>query len=693
MKQEREKQDIPLHSTSWLGQPATLPSSDWKIRQLMAMASKIAKIGGWEFDLKNNVVYWSDEIYKIREITVAIPQPFSIDDALNHYLPSSKVKIEQAITEAKEKGTPWDLELEMLTAKGNIRWVRDMGTVEMVGNKCVAIRGILKDITEQKNHNLQLLERERYYQLALKGADLGTWDWHINSGAVRFNERWTEMLGYLPHEIGNHVSDWDQLIHADDFPYVEETLQDHLDGKTDFYETEHRVKHKSGTWVWVLNRGRVVDRDEEGRPVRVSGTYMDISHRKKIELENFKLTHELEEFKAAINSASIVSITDVKGVIQYANENFQEISQFSQQELLGKRHSVVNSGFHPRSFWVDMWKTISRGKTWRAEVKNKRKDGEYYWVDTFVMPLKNMEGVITGYLSIRNDISQRKQGEEELKLALEKAKESDQLKSAFLANFSHEIRTPLNAIMGFSELLETHQLSDVRRNTFYRLIRQRGQDLLEIINNTLELAKLEAGNARPCDVEGNVQELLEKVVLVGKGLAGFTTHKKVPIYIQNKLSGRENKIIADFVQLNQVLTNLLSNALKFTDSGSIELGCFQSEPGQLVFFVADTGIGIPREKHTEIFKAFQQAGPEIHQRYGGSGLGLAICSRIVERWGGRLWVDSTLGKGSTFYFTLPFKEVKNSSVLLDGTINEHARRSNHPKWQDDANGAGTSSRW
>lgn len=239
-----------------------------------------------------------------------------------------------------------------------------------------------------------------------------------------------------------------------------------------------------------------------------------------------------------------------------------------------------------------------------------------------------------------------------LSQAQKKAEKSEHLKTMFLANMSHEIRTPMNAIMGFSELLENPTLSETKRIEFSRAIRTRSSDLLTILNNVLDYTKLESGMATLNEVEGNVNELIQRIIAGIRAETRYLSNKQVELLNANELMNEKNIIKADFVRLYQVITNLVSNAIKFTYHGSVRIGCKEEQNGYL-FYVADTGMGIAKNKLDIIFESFRQVDESIHGKFGGSGLGLAICKGNVERWGGKIWVESELCNGSTFYFTLP----------------------------------------
>jgi CheY-like chemotaxis protein len=253
------------------------------------------------------------------------------------------------------------------------------------------------------------------------------------------------------------------------------------------------------------------------------------------------------------------------------------------------------------------------------------------------------------------------------------------LKSMFLANMSHEIRTPMNAIMGFSELLDMPTLPEEKRRQFTKLLRERSADLLTIINDILDISKIETGKLKMIRAEGDVNELMDRVISGLQAETFFLKKKSVTIRKVNSLKGSENVVRLDFGRLQQVLTNLLTNALKFTKEGSIELSCRLAASGLLEFSVRDTGIGIPEDKLSIIFKPFRQANENIHIHYGGSGLGLAICKGLVEMWEGKIWVESVVGEGSTFHFTIPFKTGTNGN----GHSQSNGHSAEYNIWRND----------
>lgn len=250
----------------------------------------------------------------------------------------------------------------------------------------------------------------------------------------------------------------------------------------------------------------------------------------------------------------------------------------------------------------------------------------------------------------------------QLKEAKNKAEESDRLKTAFLQNTSHEIRTPLNAIMGFSELLSDHFDDKERLDEFTSIIRQRGADLLEIINGILDFAKIESGQVDIHLEECNLKDFCRELNIYFAELQARSGKQHIVLKMNFDIDQLNGPVLIDRSKLKQILTNLIANAFKFTNAGSIEIGCKMQKKNTLDFYVADTGIGIPASKHKSIFDRFIQATNETTRLYGGTGLGLSIVKGLLEILGGTIDLKSEPGKGSTFYFTIPYQDIPPTGI-------------------------------
>ncbi len=360
---------------------------------------------------------------------------------------------------------------------------------------------------------------------------------------------------------------------------------------------------------------------------------------------------QIEVLRNSIEQSPVsVVITDLSGNIEYVNPKFLEITGYSLKEVIGENPRVLKSGLQTKEFYQDLWDTIAKGKEWRGEFQNKRKDGSVYWEMASISPVKNPGGQVTHYVAVKEDITLRKLMERDLLEAKEKAEESDNLKSAFLANLSHEIRTPMNGILGFSELLREEDLEKDEFNKYVDIISSNGNQLLTIIDDIITISNLEVKqlriNRRKFDLQPFLESLRYTFEIERKSLE---RHQVAILFPELK-----NEIILDTDQgkLNQILTNLLKNALKFTEKGTIQLSIETFEDGHIQFSVRDSGMGISEDMQKVIFDRFRQVDESNTRSFGGTGLGLAISKGLAELLGGDLWVESKLGEGSTFNFRL-----------------------------------------
>ncbi|GMU88753.1 MAG: hypothetical protein AMXMBFR49_09610 [Chlorobiota bacterium] len=365
----------------------------------------------------------------------------------------------------------------------------------------------------------------------------------------------------------------------------------------------------------------------------------------EIQVVNSRLSSQ----NLALNKSAIVSLTDSRGIITYANDEFCRISQYTREEILGKNHRIINSGLHPKEYFKEMWDTIKSGNVWRGQLRNKAKDGSFYWVDSVIAPILNEKGEPSDYLSIRFDITDMKRFEAELAEAKEQAEAATIAKSQFLATMSHEIRTPMNAIIGLSGLALRTDL-DSKQLDYLIKIERSAQALLGIINDILDFSKIEAGKLNIERVEFDLETVMENVAnLISekaqeKGLEfSIRISNEVPL-----------NLVGDPLRIGQIITNFCSNAVKFTSEGEIvvsaELEEIRENQAVVRFSVKDTGIGLTPEQQARMFQSFSQADSSTTRKYGGTGLGLAISKSLAKLMGGEVWLESEAGKGSTFFF-------------------------------------------
>ena len=364
---------------------------------------------------------------------------------------------------------------------------------------------------------------------------------------------------------------------------------------------------------------------------------------------------ELEDLKFALDQHAIVGRTDERGIITFANDKFCSVSQYSREELLGQDHRILNSKYHSKEFFAGLWKTIKSGEVWKGEIKNRAKDGSFYWVDSTIVPFRDGLGKPKQFIVIRMDITGLKRIEEELRAAKDAAEGASRAKSEFLANMSHEIRTPMNGIIGMTELALDTQLT-VEQREYLNMVKTSAASLLTLINDILDFSKIEAGKL---DLDVADFSLRQSIGETLKAL-GFRAHQKGLELAWRVAQDVPDYLAGDASRVRQVLVNLVGNAVKFTERGEVvvEIERDPTSTGEIVvlhFCVRDTGIGIAKEKHGMVFGAFTQADSSTTRKYGGTGLGLAITRRLIDLMGGKLWLESEQGVGSAFHFTIRFE--------------------------------------
>lgn len=555
-------------------------------------------------------------------------------------------------------GEIWRGELCHVAKTGCIFWLEAALVPIKDGTGGISeIVGVCADITARKLADQRLAEETRRLQLALAGAELGLWDWNIKTGETIFNDRWAAMLGERLSDLPLHYDTWLSRVHPEDRSKAQTILQKHFAGMTEVSEIVHRLKHRNGSWRWILARGAVTARDPEGAPVRMVGTHLDITDTVEAQekLRRTLLILERTEKLAAVGgweldvesrrlewSQQVYRIHELDGSVVPTVES--AIDFYSPEARPVIRSAVENA--------------IQSGQPWDLELPFVTVTGRNRWVRT------QGEAIIRDGESVKlvgafQDVtSQREAADtlrwhaERLTLANVRAQAASRAKSEFLANMSHEIRTPMNGIIGMTQLLlEMPQSAEQRQ--LLSDVEYSARSLLTIINDILDLSKIESGNLTLSPICFDLQEFSARTLAMFKLRADEKS-----ITLRNLMSSSVPRcIVADEVRLRQLLLNLVGNAIKFTpEGGKISIDWDYSEResrrGEMRCAVTDSGIGIPQESLGTIFEPFSQADGTVTRKFGGTGLGLAICRQLVELMGGHISVTSEVGKGSRFEFTI-----------------------------------------
>lgn len=544
--------------------------------------------------------------------------------------------------------TPFYEEYEIITASGETRWVQEHA-VEVYDddNNLLFLEGYIEDSTSRKQAEAALKESEETIRLLFNSTAEGIYgiDTHgrctfCNKAAltrIEYTDE-QEVLGRNMHQLIHHSHKDGTMMPVESckiFKAFNEGMRTHSDQEV--FWTKSGASFPVEYWSYPMYR--------EGKVVGAVVTFIDITQ--KLQLNEALVNSESKYRYLFENNPAPMWIYDEE-TLDFLEVNKAAIDHYgySRKEFLQRTLRDIRPKEDVDRLVKDVdatTKTLNRAGIWRHQKKN----GQLIYVDIVSHQLEYESK--KARLVISTDITDRIEMEAALMKAKEKAEESDRLKSAFLANMSHEIRTPMNSILGFSELLKDPHFDEKQKEAFIQIITTNGNNLLNIINDIIDISKIEAGEMRLnktlVEVD-NVMESLENQYAFQEVKPSVTFRWPKP------KEAKGVRVLADKERMFQVLNNLISNALKFTDEGYIEVG-YQPATDLVTFYVKDTGIGIAPEHHALVFKRFRQVEVDTSRLFGGNGLGLAICKHLVGLMGGTIWVESEEGKGATFYFTLP----------------------------------------
>lgn len=383
--------------------------------------------------------------------------------------------------------------------------------------------------------------------------------------------------------------------------------------------------------------------------------------------EKKQIQSELDEIKNSYgliinNLIDVIWVVDPNFELEYISPGIEKLTGYNAKEYVMNSIEDVFDEKGSNSIG-NIVKQIKQGiktgqieqlqHSYTFEALQKKKEDASVWVEIIARPVFDENNTFIGMNGVTRDISKRKKAELDLVDAKEKAVEADRLKSAFLANMSHEIRTPMNAIIGFTDLLNMEDLDRATKDEYVELINSNSMHLLKLIDDIIDISKIEAGELSVAKTNVELKSLFNELEQVHK--AALKNKGITDVKIVNKIPNTNLTVVADPMRLHQILTNLVSNSVKFTKRGIIEFGVMAHEQDFIKFFVKDTGLGMSQEKLEFIFDRFRQVEEHMNRQFQGSGLGLAISKQLVELMGGEIWVESKPNVGTVFYFTLPHK--------------------------------------
>ena len=576
-------------------------------------------------------------------------------------------------TELRKKGEHSDYETVLLHKDGTVRYVMiSAAPLTEADGTFKGSMGIFTDITAQKIAVEALKESEQRYRAVVETTSSGIVISDQNKTLTFVNSGFAKMLGYTTEElIGKNLM---EITFPDEYnKFKDQSLKRK---KVEHAHFETVFKHKNGKRINGLVAASPLY-DAKNNFTSTLAIITDITDRKQMEeaLEHERnLLHLLMD-----NIPDAIYFKDKNGCFTKINKaQAQNLGIDDPKDAIGKHDRDFFTADHTAVASKDEMELMRTGKPIINKIERvSRPDGWKMWVLATKVPIRDADGKITGLIGISRDVTEMKKIQEELELknkeldkALAKAEAATQAKSEFLANMSHEIRTPLNAVIGMTGLLLDTNLT-AEQQEYVETIRSGGDALLAVINDILDFSKIEAGKIDlehvPFDLQECVEECLDfqasKALQKGLDLA-YLLEPGTPI-----------NIIGDVTRLRQILTNLLSNAVKFTESGeiivSIKSKKLSNKKYEFEFAVKDTGIGIPKERMDRLFKSFSQVDSSTTRKYGGTGLGLIISKRLAEMMGGKMWVKSEVGVGTTFYFTIQAELARaKRKKIVNGSIHK-----------------------
>lgn len=644
----------------------------------------------WIRDLNLKFTYISPSCHKVLGYTVEEAMELTYNQITTPEYVSfvNQVLSEELAREGKPGVDPARtriLEVQEIRKDGTLIWTQSQASfIRDVNGKITGILGVTRDITKQKLYEEALAESEKRFRVTAEKTGEIIFEYNITTGNIIWLGAIEAMTGYSVSDFENlGIDRWSQLIHPDDRQNAIDELEKAIVTNCDYF-IEYRFQKKDGTYIHIEVRSIVLPGMQ-----KMYGTMNNITERKRVEgvlresEERFRITAEktgelIYEYK--INTGEIIWSGAVEAITGYTLQEFKSFNIDKWGELI-----------HPddRQFaFEDLDKAINLNIDYSVEYRFLRKDGEYIYVEDrgVVLPtdslgVQRMYGTMNNIterkrnqaILIENERRLKEQNEEymalneelvernlhvaemydELLRAKEKAEENDRLKSAFLANISHEIRTPMNGLIGFSELIIQPNLDDSSKKAYAEIINNSCNQLLSIINDVIDISKIETNQVKINESNVLINQLLYNTY---QFFLPTTKAKNIQFIFDNNNLKDDILLMVDEIKLNQIINNLLNNALKFTDNGSINFG-YNIKNDFVEFYVKDTGIGIEKKDFNAIFDRFRQVDVGITRNYGGTGLGLSISKAFIEKMGGKIWLDSKVNEGTSFYFTVPYKPI------------------------------------
>ena len=614
---------------------------------LLDRTGRMASVGGWSLDLASKAVTCSDETCRI--LGVEPGYRITLEAGIDFYAPEARSVIQAAVDRCMASGQCWDLELPLIQASGRRIWTRTLGRIDSSDGVPVRMVGALQDVTESRAQRQALVSAKERIEAAAESGEIGIWDYDLTSGTLTWDARMYQFFGLTPREQAEPYALWAQHLHPEDRVATEQAFQDAVVGLCP-YNTQFRIVWADGTVRHLRVTGRITH-DDQGRAVRVVGVNWDVSKVRELSLE---LERQERMLRSVTDSLPVlVSYVDTEQRYRFVNQAYPAWFGIPIKNIVGQRLADILDA----STWADIAPHLQVALQGTASVYDSQccVSGQQHDFRVQFIPQWDAHGQVEGAVGMVSDISDYKATEQRLAQAVEQATEElrqtnaalvqrnlDLQQFAFVA--SHDLRSPLRSVMGYLTLLQARYASSLDnkgQSIIARAMAALGQ-MNQLTEDLLAYARLDS-SARAFDRVDCSEVLADTLCLLDASITetgARVTIEALPV------------VMGERIQLIQLFQNLLCNALKYCQGRApvIRVSARRGA-GEWVFEVADNGIGIEPQHLARIFEVFKR----LHsaQEYPGNGIGLAICERVVAQHGGRLWVDSEPGRGSTFFFSIP----------------------------------------
>ncbi len=643
-------------------------------KDTLARAQSIAHVGHWDWDITTGDLTWSDEIFRVFGL---VPHEFdeSYDAFLERIHPDDRNKVIEAVNSSiASSDIPYDIEHRIITPDGIEKHVHERGEVyrDANGNPLRMI-GVVHDISSTKMAAEALAKSDKKFQTLARVSPVGIFHTNAEGHCTYVNEYWCRLTGLNPNEaLGDS---WLDALHPEDINKVHEEWNTSVTENRNF-KLEYRFLHPNGHEIWVLGQSRA-EKDEHNNIIGFVGSITDITERKYSELALQKSEHDVHTILD--NMVDTFYQTNSEGKIVMVSQSIKELLGYDVLEIQDKYLADFYANPAGRKQFLKYLKDHN-GHAINYEAILLHKDGRNIWVSTNAHYSYDDVGHITGVEGVAHDITAHKIAEQtmqdinrKLEIRVEEqtrehqeardiAERANRAKSEFLSRMSHELRTPMNAILGFGQLLQSDDENNLSEENMDYLneILNAGNHLLELINEVLDLSRVESGT-----VKLNMDTLPPAVIIAECVSLINPIADKHGIKLVNRCEEIPDvRIKADRTRLKQILINLMTNAVKYNNAkGSVKLSCEYIDSGRLRINVSDTGPGIPEDQQERMFKPFERL--DDNSAVEGTGIGLTVTRRLIEMMGGKVGVDSSPGRGSTFWIELDARRVAGPATTSE----------------------------